>query len=411
MRKPSIALLHYSVPPIIGGVEEVLRQHAELFHRHHHQVIVVAGEGGEFSRKYEIVFHPLLSSTSKAVQRAHSLSISKNDNSRIYSLSKRIYRFLRRVLSETDVLIAHNVVSMPFNLPLTLAVIRMADEGRLKVISWGHDSPYFYPEYPRYLEREPWNILKKPHPSIQYVAVTEARAEQFRKLYGIEVVPITNGVDPVSFFEFHHTTIRIFKELELSRADLIAIIPFRMVRRKNIELAIRVLAELKKRGIKARFLLTGKYDPHNPDSRKYHRELLALTKKLGVQKEFVILTDLRLAGGGMVVPDRRMLKELYQISDLVFLPSKQEGFGLPLLEAGLLKLPIVCSDIKPFREIGREDVLSFSLKDPPEKIAERLLDFLQEHPTSRMFRRVMREYEIDNIYFDRILPLLKKTVS
>ncbi len=408
MRKPPVALLHYSVPPVIGGVEEVLRQHAELFHRHHHQVIVVAGEGGEFSKKYEIVFHPLLSSRSRAVLRAHRLSTEEGEHSRIYELSRKIHRFLRRVLSETEVLIAHNVVSMPFNLPLTLAVIKLAEEGKVKVVSWGHDSPYFYPDYPSYLEREPWNVLKKAHPSIFYVAVTEVRAQQFRKLYGTEVVPITNGVDPIGFFEFSPITVRIFKELQLSRADLIAIIPFRMVRRKNIELAIKVLAELKKRGIRGKFLLTGKYDPHSPDSRKYHRELLLLARKLGVQREFVILTDLRLAGGRMVVPDRRMLKELYQISDLVFLPSRQEGFGLPLLEAGLLKLPIVCSDIKPFREIGREDAMFFSLNDPPEEIAENLVRFLEEHPTSRMFRRVMREYVIDNIYFDRILPLLKK---
>ncbi len=411
MRKPSVALLHYSVPPVIGGVEEVIRQHAELFFRHHHRVSVLAGEGGEFSRRMEIIFHPLLSSSNRAIIKAHKLSIEKEEHSRIYSLSRRIHGFLRRVLAETDVLIAHNVVSMPFNLPLTLAVLKLAEEGFIKVISWGHDSPYFNPNYPDYLEKPPWNVLKKPHRGITYVAVTATRAKQFEEIYGAEVIPITNGVDPVSFFEFHHTTVRIAKELELFRSDLVVIIPFRMVRRKNIELAIRVLGEIKKRGIRAKFLLTGKYDPHNRDSRNYHRELMALIREMGLQGDFIILTDLRLSGGAMVVPDRRMLRELYQISDAVFLPSKQEGFGLPLLEAGLLKLPIICSNIKPFREVGKEDVMFFSLSDGAETIAERMLDFLNSHPTSRMYRRVMREYEIDNIYYDRILPLLRKITS
>ncbi len=411
MRKPSVALLHYSVPPVIGGVEEVIRQQAELFHRHHHHVSILAGDGGEFSRKYEILFHPLLSSRNRAILNAHQLSIKKGEHSRIYSLSKRIYRFLRRVLSDTEVLIAHNVLSMPFNLPLTLAILKMADEEFIKVISWGHDSPYFSPDYPEYLEKPPWNVLKKPHPKITYVAVTESRAKQFEELYGTGVTPITNGVDPVSFFEFHHTTIRVLRELDIFRADLVVIIPFRMVRRKNIELAIEVLAELKKEGLRAKFLLTGKYDPHNRDSREYHRELLSLIRKFSLQKDFVILTDLRLSGGAMVVPDRRMLRELYQISDAVFLPSRQEGFGLPLLEAGLLKLPIICSDIKPFREVGKEDVLFFSLEEPPNTIAKKMMDFLKAHPSSRMFRRVMREYEIDNIYHDRILPLLQEITS
>ena len=43
----------------------------------------------------------------------------------------------------------------------------------------------------------------------------------------------------------------------------------------------------------------------------------------------------------------------YQACGLVVLPSKAEGFGLPLLEALAHKRPVLASDIPPFKEVGR----------------------------------------------------------
>lgn len=410
--KPSIAILHYSVPPVIGGVEEVVRQHANLFYRYHHRVMVLAGEGDEFSRRYEISFNPLLSSKNRAIVEAHRLSIEKGENDRIFKLSSRIFNFLRSHLRHIDILIAHNVVSMHFNLPLALAINRLAEETEVKVISWNHDSPYFYPGYPPYLEREPWNILKKYNPHIIYVAITEARKRWFSMLYGNDNIHvITNGVNPIEFFGFSPVTIRIIKELGLFSVDLLVLQPFRMVRRKNIELSIRVLKALKDMGVNAKFILTGKYDPHSKDSRKYHRELLNLIRELKLTRDFIILTDLRLAGGHRVVPSRDMLKDFYQLSDMVFLPSRQEGFGLPLLEAGLLKLPIVCSDISPFKEIGDRDVMYFSLQESPEEIARKIMEFISSFGPGRMFRKVMREYVLDNIYIRKMLPLFDSLIE
>ncbi len=408
-KRESIVIVHYSLPPVIGGVEEVLRQHANLFYRHYHRVKIIGGEGGEFSKDYEIVINPLLSAKNKKILSAHKNSIENGKNEDIYKLSSRIYRFLKRQIRGYEVLIAHNVLSMPFNLPLTLSLLKLSND--IKIISWNHDSPYFYPNYPEYLEREPWNVLKRKYKNISYVAITSARKEQFLKLYGEgEIEVITNGVDPIIFFEFSGVTVKVIKEFRLFSSDLIVLQPFRMVRRKNIELSILVLNELKKMGIKAKFILTGKYDPHSFDSRKYHKELKALIKKLNLKNDFIILTDIKLKSGERIVPTRKVLKDFYQLSDLVFIPSKQEGFGLPLIEAGLLKLPIFCSDIEPFKEVGGGDVNYFSLNDSPRDIAEKIVVYLNSRESSRMYRRVYKNYIIDNIYAQKILPLLRRNI-
>lgn len=52
---------------------------------------------------------------------------------------------------------------------------------------------------------------------------------------------------------------------------------------------------------------------------------------------------------GWVEPED--LVKLYQSSAFLFFPSEIEGFGMPVLEALHIGLPVVCSDIGPAREI------------------------------------------------------------
>ena len=44
-------------------------------------------------------------------------------------------------------------------------------------------------------------------------------------------------------------------------------------------------------------------------------------------------------------------------------PSFNEGFGIPIIEAFSYSLPIVCSDIPVFKEIGNEAVSFFEVKN------------------------------------------------
>jgi glycosyltransferase involved in cell wall biosynthesis len=98
------------------------------------------------------------------------------------------------------------------------------------------------------------------------------------------------------------------------------------------------------------------------------------------------------------------------MADMLFMPSKDEGFGLPLLEAGMIKLPIACSQIPPFEEIG-EDVCFFRLEDPPMIVAGKILEYLSRTNTHRMFKKSIREYTLENICKKKIIPLLEEVVG
>lgn len=54
--------------------------------------------------------------------------------------------------------------------------------------------------------------------------------------------------------------------------------------------------------------------------------------------------------------DANTLNLLYNISDILFFPSLEEGFGFPIVEAMRTGLPAVVSDIEVFHEIGGDAV-------------------------------------------------------
>lgn len=410
MERFNIALIHYSCPPVIGGVEEIIQQQADLLHRHYHHVKILAGAGERFTEKFPIEINPLLSSVDEKILNAHNACLD-GDNDLLNSLTDKIYGFLCSSLTNFDTVIAHNVLSMVYNLALTMAMHRLAETFPVKVISWSHDSPYFYKNYPPYLDLEPWNISKKHNPKITYIAISHGRKRRFQRLLSskAEILVIPNGIDPLDFFKLNQTTIEIINENSLYSADLILVQPSRLIPRKNIELSIRVLKAIRDKGVKAKFILTGAPDYHDPQADRYSFDLKNLASSLKVDKDLILLAEYKLKTAQRITPDPVFIRDFYLLADLLFLPSFDEGFGLPLLEAGMIKLPIVCSDIRPFKEIGKDNVCYFDLNDSPEKIAEKTLNFLEKIPTHKMYRKVIKSYVWDIIYESYIKPLLIKT--
>ncbi|TNF49843.1 glycosyltransferase [bacterium] len=407
---PSIALLHYSCPPVIGGVEEILRQQAALFHRLGHRVIVFTGEGAVFE-DLPVQIHPLLGSGNpdvKAVQR----NLPGNSGG-LEGLKNQILNYLTVNLEKVDIVIAHNVLTMHYNLPLTLALHELAKRASPKVVCWGHDSPFFYDDYSLDLTEEPWGILSKYNHDITYITISGSRQKQFEELFGgepsIDVVP--NGIDPVTFFNLGSRIGDAVREMDLFDADLLLVQPSRLHPRKNIEFSIEVIHAFRKMKVKARLLLSGSYDPHEESTLNYYEKLKGFARKLDVEDDILVMADLLLNGGRGFSAEPINIHGLYLIADVMLLPSLQEGFGLPLLEAGLFKLPIVCSDIAPFREVTRGDVCIFSFEDSAEDVAQKIMDLVNSSPSNRMYRNIIRNYLWKNIYRQKIAPLFERILE
>jgi glycosyltransferase involved in cell wall biosynthesis len=408
---PNIALLHYSCPPVIGGVEAVVRQQALLFQRLGHRVTVLTGEGNVFEEDLPVRVIPLLGSGNPDVNAAQKRLPMNLD--RINELKNQILQDLIKNLEGVDIVIAHNVLTMSYNLPLTLALHELSDTESFKIVCWGHDSPFFYDDYSQDLAGEPWSILRKYNPDMTYITISGSRQKQFAELYGegflIEIIP--NGIDPVTFFNLGSRIGNAVREMDLFGADLLLVQPSRLHPRKNIEFSIEVIHAFRKMKVKARLLLSGSYDPHEKNTQNYYEKLKGLARKLDVKDDVLIMADLLLNGGKGSSKEPVNIHELYLIADVMLLPSLQEGFGIPLLEAGLFKLPIVCSDIAPFREVTTGEVCFFSFDDSAENVAQKIMDLVNRSPSNRMYRHIIRNYLWDNIYRQKIAPLFERILN
>ncbi|MEE9567287.1 MAG: glycosyltransferase family 4 protein [Desulfobacteria bacterium] len=406
-----IGLLHYSCPPLVGGVEEILSQQASIFHRMGHSISVLAGMGEVYTKDFPVRIEPLLGSKNADIIKAHK-EVKEGHQDAFERPTNRIYRILKDWSHELDVILAHNVLHMPFNLPLTLALQRLADsENGATVVSWAHDSPYFEANPRKYLMKLPWTILSQPHQNIHYVTISHYRMKLFKQHFGETTWHvIRNGIDPARFFYLDPKSVRLSEELDLFGRDLVVAQPARITPRKNLELSIHIIRELKLLGHNVLLILTGPYDLHEGRAVSYYRRLRYWINELGLKDNIAVLAEYRFRDRTRLVPDRIFIRDLYLMADILLMTSKDEGFGLPLLEAGMIKLPIACSEIGPFREVA-EGVCFFGLDEPPRSIAGRIMEYLGRTDTHTMFRNVMRKYVWDVVCKRDALPFLRKIAA
>ena len=395
------------VPQSWGGVEEVLSQQASILHRNGQSVSILSGMGENYTTSFPVEIESLVGSTNKRVAKAHE-QVRKGVFKPVKQLTQEIVQILEGWSQGLDVILAHNVLHMPFNLPLTLALRRLAsNKNAPAIVSWAHDSPYLQPNFPTHMNDHPWNVLRRPHPNIHYVTISEARKRLFSQVMG-DHVPwrvIHNGIDPASLLYLDRKSVKLADELNLFGRDLVVVQPSRITPRKNLELSIHIIRGIKLLGYDVLFVLTGAYDPHEKKAVSYYRRLRYWIKELGLKNNIAILAEYRFRDKKKLVPDRIFIRDLYLMADLLLMTSKDEGFGLPLIEAGLIKLPIACSEIPPFLEVGTE-VCFFGLNDPPLTIAGRIVEYLGRTNTHQMFRKVMKKYVLDTVYKKQLMPLL-----
>jgi mannosylglucosylglycerate synthase len=400
-----IALLHYSAPPVVGGVESVLGHHARLMADAGHQVRIVAGRGEQTDPRIPFIHLPLADSRHPEVLAIKAGLDAGHIPPTFAKLADSLTASFNEAFVDVDVLLAHNVCSLNKNLALTAAVRNIANYSHLRMIAWHHDLAWTTPRYRAELhDGYPWDLLRQAWVGVKQVTISEMRQHELAELFqinkdDIEVIP--NGIDVAKFHKLEKQTHEYVRQLDLLRALPLLLLPVRITPRKNIELALHVCAHLKQAFPELKLIVTGPLGPHNPANLEYFDSLVALRKELELVNAVCFIAELT----AEYIPDE-IISDFYHLADALFLPSLEEGFGIPILEAGLAGLPVFCSDIPPLRSLGGTYATFFSPAANPHELASTIADGLSSNPVFLLRAEVRKHYTWEQIYLQNIAPLL-----
>lgn len=372
-----------------------MADHARLLAEAGHDVRVIAGRGDA-----EVV--PELDSRHPEVEALyHALGRGEVDGDRYAALQERIAGRLRPLLEDRELVIAHNVLTMPFNLPLASALVGSGKP----LLAWTHDIAWVSDRYREYRrDQPPYDLLRTAQPGTTYVAITEVRRRQLRETTGVDPEVVPNGIDFDQFLGVAPATRALLARAGLDAADPLVLVPLRVTRRKRLELAITAAGRLRGRHPRLMVAVSGPLGPHSADNRRYWAELFELRARLGLDGVVRFLHELTPEGGEHPVTDE-MIAELYRLADVVLLPSESEGFGLPVIEAAAARAPMVAGDIDVVREVGGPGLHLFPAQGGAHAVAEAVEAALGQ-PLVEDRRRVAGAYS-----WRRVLPRLEAALE
>jgi len=411
----SVGFLHYSYHPIVGGVERVMRQHARIAAHHGHPVRILAGTGAALDPGIDFQLEPLLSPEHPLTAAAILEQKSGKPGPAHHEATQRFRSTCESLFAGCAVVWVHNLLTMPFNLAATEALWQWAASiaapstapSRPRLIHWTHDLGAINPDYHLNdrLHQHPFSLLRQRSPDFEYVTISQTRQHEMRDaldwaIHDIPIVP--NPIDPVATAGIEGPLASWLVERRFHQRSLLLFHPTRVLLRKNVEQTIRVTAALRRSGIDAAAIITGAPDPFNAASAAYGELLKNETTQLddpsaiGFVQETVPLSDADVA-------------RLYPFCDLLFFPSRMEGFGLPVLEAAVFRVPTAAADISVLRELmDPPHTLTFDPDEKPETVAANLVTWLNQLPQHQWRRKLWDLHAIETIWHRHLAPMTQR---
>lgn len=238
-----------------------------------------------------------------------------------------------------DILVPQNVLAIPMHVPLGIAVTEFLAETQMPAIAHHHD---FYWERTRFSVGAVKDYLDMAFPpslpQMHHIGINQAALEQlaFRKGVTSTLMPNVFDFDNPPDLDSDSYTADIRKEIGISEDDILILQPTRIVPRKGIEHAIKLVGMLND----TRYKLVISHDAGD-EGLDYKNQLIAMAEQEGVDLRFFAarIGEVRQVDheGNKIYT----LWDIYKHADLMTYPSTYEGFGNALLEAIYFRVPVV----------------------------------------------------------------------
>ena len=283
-----------------------------------------------------------------------------------------LYRFVEKY--SIDILIPQNCLAIPMHLPLGIAVTEFLSETQIPAIAHHHDffwerTRFSVNSVPEYLDMS----FPPTLPNMRDVVINQEAQEQLALRKGSSSLVIPNVFDfdnPPDQLDVYASDVR--SELGLEEDDFFILQPTRVVPRKGIEQAIKLVSLLK--DPKCKLVIS-----HEAGDEGY--EYLGMLEQLAKEEK----VDMRVVAHRVGEVRQRdsegrkiyTLWDLYHHADFVTYPSTYEGFGNALLEAIYFRKPVLINrysifvrDIEPkgFRLLTMDGFVTPSISKRVEQI-------------------------------------------
>ena len=220
-----ITLIHFAYPPHIGGVETVLQEHAHLLAGFGYTVTVLTGSGKNTNPAITLKEIPEFQSLQSYNGQLQKKILEEGViDEEFYALSGRIGVILEQELANQDVIIVHNILTIPRNLAFIHAFKKFVLEyPEKKYIAWTHDHFYVLEEKIRDIqtvssssfERD---LLLTPIPGISYVVISETFKHllcDLLKMPAASVTVVPNGINIERFLEIDSQILQYMENKKL----------------------------------------------------------------------------------------------------------------------------------------------------------------------------------------------------
>jgi glycosyltransferase involved in cell wall biosynthesis len=269
------------------------------------------------------------------------------ENAEVVVLAKK-GRFVWNLLSMPMFLIRNNVDVFHTQYILPIFVPR-----RTKVVAHIHDVSFkVFPEYIGIMDQLFLSLFipRTMRRSDLLVAPSLFTRDEILSQFGVserKIVIIPNALDPSFLLRPTGNDISRVRS-EYGLPDIFVLSVGTMQPRKNIPLLIHALARMKQHIPAAKLVLVG-----GKGGRHYDRLIDDAIHEEHLEDSVVFPGYVR----------QTDMPAFYASATVLAFPSRYEGFGIPLLEAFSAGIPVLASDIPPFREVGGDAVSYFDPSD------------------------------------------------
>lgn len=295
--------------------------------------------------------------------RQNTVTIDKTFNEDVEKLEKA----LEENLKDIDVVICHDIIYQPDALKHNVAIRALAARTNLKFLHWIHSatSPYQIADERNIFPEKYKEVIKQEFPRSYYVFFNQWSISRIAKHYNVPeslVKIVHHPTDYVEFSDYHPISRKIVKDYNLLSKEYICIYPARLDTGKQLEYPIKLIATLKEMKYAVQFIAvdfhSSSNDPNDPKFR-YRQKLKDTAIEWGLNEKELLFTSELMPETKVRVP-YKVVRNLFDLSNIFFMSSGSESYSLITQEAGMTgNLLIVNRNFPPFVDIFGNKVLKF----------------------------------------------------